>query len=96
MDVNGGRDRADDADDLGRGEGEQGSRSRRVVSDEDPAKTIGRPDVAGEAGPGHAPTAQVVLDLLAPFGHPRPLTCAIACSSLRNSAAVRGAWRDER
>jgi hypothetical protein len=29
-------------------------------------------------------------------GHSRPLTCAIACNSFRNSAAVRGAWRDER
>ena len=31
-----------------------------------------------------------------PCGHSRPLTCAIACNSFRNSAAVRGAWRDER
>jgi hypothetical protein len=27
---------------------------------------------------------------------PRPLSCAMACNSFRNSAAVRGAWRDER
>jgi hypothetical protein len=31
-----------------------------------------------------------------PCGHSRPLTCAKACNSFRNSAAVRGAWRDDR
>jgi hypothetical protein len=68
------------------------------LSDPEPLSSLSsRPAGANYVtGAAYRGAVQVLPDLLAPCGHPRPLTCAIACNSLRNSAAVRGAWRDER